>query len=497
MRLLPLAVSATAVVSAAGRPLTKREAIDECLESANVPVAERNSTQWTLDSTPFNDRLKYTPAAIAKPTSVEHIQAAVSCAAAVGVKVNAKSGGHSYASFGLGGEDGHLVVELDQMYNVTLDPQTNIATVQPGARLGHIATVLYQQGNRAFSHGTCPGVGVGGHSLHGGFGFSSHSHGLAVDWIESVDVVLADGRLVTASETENSDLFWALRGAGSSFGIVASFRFKTFEAPATVTSYEINLPWTNSSNIVRDWSAIQQWLLDGGMPKEMNMRVLGNGFQNQLQGLYHGNASALRTAIEPLLTLLNAKLSNVRESGWMEGFRNYAYSNEIDITDPNYHVSETFYSKSLVTPALPQDVLQSVADYWIQKARTVWRSWYIIIDLYGGPNSAVTKVSPEAGSYAFRDPVKHLFLYQLYDRSFGAYPADGFSFLDGWVDAFTAGLDADDWGMYINYADPRLDRSLAQQVYYGENLDRLRRIKRQVDPTEVFYYPQAIEPASA
>jgi FAD/FMN-containing dehydrogenase len=148
-----------AIVAAANTssPHARRAAIDDCLQAANVPVDARNSAEWKQDARPFNQRLPYTPAAIAVPTTVEHIQAAVSCAAKVGVKVNAKSGGHSYASFGLGGEDGHLVVELDRMYNVTLDPQTNIATVQPGARLGHIATVLYREGKRAFSHGTCPG----------------------------------------------------------------------------------------------------------------------------------------------------------------------------------------------------------------------------------------------------------------------------------------------------------------------------------------------------
>lgn len=179
-------------------------------------------------------------------------------------------------------------------------------------------------------------MGVGGHSLHGGFGFSSHTHGLAVDWITSADVVLANGSLVTASETENPDLFWALRGAGSNFGIVASFRFKTFAVPQNVTSYEVNLPWSNSTNMVKGWGALQGWLLNGSMPEEMNMRILGNGFQTQLQGLYHGNSSALKTAIDPLLKLLGAKLSNVKDYDWMEGFEHYAYTNNIDVTEPDY-----------------------------------------------------------------------------------------------------------------------------------------------------------------
>jgi len=147
--LLPLSVLlADGLVAAA--------AIDDCLSAANVPVDAKGSNDWRQDVAPFNIRLPYTPVAIVAATKVEHIQAAVSCGAKTGVKVSPKSGGHSYASFGLGGENGHLVIELDRMNTVTLD-SSNVATIQAGARLGHVATALYNQGKRAFSHGTCPG----------------------------------------------------------------------------------------------------------------------------------------------------------------------------------------------------------------------------------------------------------------------------------------------------------------------------------------------------
>ncbi|KAK4128995.1 Glucooligosaccharide oxidase [Parathielavia appendiculata] len=477
--------------------VTKRAAIDDCLSAAQVPVDAPSSTDWVADVRAFNQRLQYTPAAIAVPTTVEHIRAAVSCAAKVGVKVNPKSGGHSYASFGLGGEDGHLVVQLDRMNNVTLDNATQIATVQPGARLGHVATLIYQQGKRAFSHGTCPGVGVGGHALHGGFGFSSHTYGLALDWIVGATVVLANGTVVETSETQNKDLFWALKGAGSNFGIVASFRFKTFPAPTELSTYVVNLRWTNASAIAEGWASLQDWLKTGGMPREMNMRLFGNGFQTQLQGMYHGNSSALRTAIQPLLTRLNATLSSVEQDDWMGAFAHYAYSQQIDITRP-YSATETFYSKSLVTSALSNSTLQSIANYWVNTARRNSRSWYLMVDMYGGPNSAITKVPADATSFAYRDPNTHLFLYQFYDRTMrGSYPSDGFAFLDDWVKLFTAGLDTTQWGMYINYADPRLNQTAAQEAYYGQNLARLRQLKKQFDPAELFYYPQAVEPAKA
>jgi FAD/FMN-containing dehydrogenase len=155
--LLALSILWTAAQATPSETIQKRAAIDDCLKTAGVPVDAQGSTDWAADVAPFNRRLPYTPVAIAVPSTVAHIQSAVSCASKVGVKVNPKSGGHSYASFGLGGEDGHLVVELDRMNKITVDPTTNVATIQSGSRLGHVATALYSQGKRAISHGTCPG----------------------------------------------------------------------------------------------------------------------------------------------------------------------------------------------------------------------------------------------------------------------------------------------------------------------------------------------------
>ena len=152
----------------------------------------------------------------------------------------------------------------------------------------------------------------------------------------------------------------------------------------------------------------------------------------------------------------------------------------------------------MVTSALPTSILENVAEYWIETAKSINRNWYIMVDMYGGPTSAITKVPANATSYAYRDPKKHLFLYQFSDSVMrGSYPSDGFAFLVDWVKTFTDGLDAADWGMYINYADPRMNQTEAQDVYYRQSLPRLKQLKKEYDPTELFYYPQAVEPAEA
>lgn len=138
-------------------PLSKKALIDDCLAAAGVPYNPKDSAQWALDGAPFNVRIPFVPVSIAVPLTTAHIQSAVKCGRDNGVKVTPKCGGHSYANFGFGGEDGHLMLELDRMYNVTLNGASGIATVQGGARLGHVASELYKQGGKAISHGTCPG----------------------------------------------------------------------------------------------------------------------------------------------------------------------------------------------------------------------------------------------------------------------------------------------------------------------------------------------------
>lgn len=150
--LLILALLTTMATSAS--VVGRRRTVTSCLADASVPFDIKNTTIWTEDATAYNLRLQYTPAAVAVPTSVAHIQAAVSCALQSGLRVSAKAGGHSYASAGFGGEDGHLVIALDRMFGVKL-VDGDKAVIQPGARLGHVVVELYSQGKRALSHGSC------------------------------------------------------------------------------------------------------------------------------------------------------------------------------------------------------------------------------------------------------------------------------------------------------------------------------------------------------
>ncbi|KLU86886.1 hypothetical protein MAPG_05893, partial [Magnaporthiopsis poae ATCC 64411] len=188
---------ATATTTATATP-TLASLLD-CLAAKKVQFSSPSSPSYAQLSKPYNLRMSWKPLVIVLGGSVQNVQDAVVCAALFKVKVQARGGGHSYAAFALGGKDGSLVIDLSGLQGVTVDASSGIARVGGGVRLGNLATALYNQGRRAVSHGTCPGVGIGGHFTHGGFGFSSRAWGLALDSIVALDVVLANGTAVRAS----------------------------------------------------------------------------------------------------------------------------------------------------------------------------------------------------------------------------------------------------------------------------------------------------------
>lgn len=184
----------------------------DCLNGKNVPIRLISSSDFSTLAKPYNLRLAYTPAVIVLPTTTTHVSDAVMCAGKSNVKVQAKSGGHSYASFSSGGQSGSMVIDLENFQTISLD-QNYVAKVGGGVRLGNLALGIYNNNNakRALPHGTCPGVGVGGHATHGGFGYSSRAWGLSLDTITAMDVTLANGSNIHTTSTSYPDIYYVGR----------------------------------------------------------------------------------------------------------------------------------------------------------------------------------------------------------------------------------------------------------------------------------------------
>ncbi|KAI5800412.1 hypothetical protein DFH27DRAFT_81646 [Peziza echinospora] len=468
-----------------------------------------NSTEYVQTSQPFNLNLPYQPVAIVAPTTVKDVATALKCANAAGVKVAARGGGHSYGAMGLGGKNGSLVLDMVKFNAIELG-EDGVVSVGTGVRLGNLASALAEKG-RALPHGICPGVGVAGHALHGGFGFASRLWGMTLDTIVSLDIVLANGTITSASETKNPELFWALRGAGSSFAIVTTIHLQTKAVPASGLSYTVNIPSNITSAIpdrVNAFLAVQNFSLTA--PKELALRVLfAPAVDIRLTGVWWGDAAEFKSVMAPLLkSLPGAKVTSNNQT-WVKVLQSLANGASLQQPLSGYDKHETLYQKSLSTTSthpLTSKHLTSFFRFLSNEGKSASLPWYIFCDLFGGGNSAITSVPLSATSYTHRSD--SLFTFQFYANTRTQrppFPEDGLIFLDLMVRSITDEFDPEKGEVikgYANYNDPRLDAEEAQRMYYGEEswdgsmggesvVERLRRIKRMVDPERVIWNPQS------
>lgn len=174
------------------------------------------------------------PEAIVLAASERDAVRAVRLAAAEGLKMAVRSGGHSWAGNHL--RDGSLLLDLSALREVEVDGEAMTASVQPGCR-GNELLDLLDRLNLFFPAGHCPGVALGGYLLQGGYGWNGRLHGPACMSVEAIDAVTADGELVRADEEHNADLLWAARGAGPGFfGVVTRFHLRLQRRPRIVAN---------------------------------------------------------------------------------------------------------------------------------------------------------------------------------------------------------------------------------------------------------------------
>ncbi|MFE2018112.1 FAD-binding oxidoreductase [Streptomyces sp. NPDC059499] len=187
------------------------------------PVIGPDDPEYTQSRTIYNAMIDRRPAAVVRCHDTADVMAAVDFVRTHGLEVAVMGGGHSGPGLCLA--DDAVTIDLSPMRGVRVDPATQTAQVDGGAKLGDLDHAAH-----AFGLGTPAGImsttGVGGLTLGGGHGYLTRKYGLTADNLVSADVVLADGGFVTTNASENADLFWALRGGGGNFGIVTSFDFE-------------------------------------------------------------------------------------------------------------------------------------------------------------------------------------------------------------------------------------------------------------------------------
>ena len=193
------------------------------------------------------------PALIARCLGVADVIAGVTFAREHGLALSIKAGGHNIAGLALC--DGGLMLDLSLMRGVWVDAAARTARAQAGCLLGDVDRETQLHGLAA-ALGFVSATGIAGLTLGGGFGYLTRRFGWTCDTVRSMDVVTADGRLVRASESENPDLFWALRGGGGNFGVVTSFEYRLFPLGPEIVGGAIAWPIEEAPRVIDCYQAI-------------------------------------------------------------------------------------------------------------------------------------------------------------------------------------------------------------------------------------------------
>ncbi len=435
------------------------------------------------------------PMGIAYCASVTDVQRSLNFAREHDLPFAARSGGHSYAGYST---STGLIVDVTQMSAVHLSTGSGSggsATVGAGARLIDAYSALNGAGV-SIPAGSCPTVGIAGLALGGGVGVVDRAYGLTCDAIQSLQVVTADARVVTANSTTNPDLYWACRGGGGgNFGIVTSLTLQTFPT-APLTLVFLSWPWSAASQVLPAWLTWapvrpdQLWsncLLEAAPSGAAPALQVGVVWQGPPGGI-DVQVSALVSAVGTPPSSRYTETVPFSHAMYVEGgcatFSQAAChlptQNPAGILTRQPSLAKSGY---LDRPFDDAGVAALIAGIDArQSSRAQGAAGF---DAYGG---AINRVPAAATAFVHRSAIASV----QYNVPFtpGTPPSELASsqqWLDGWYGSLTPYMDGQ---AYQNYIDPAL--SDWPTAYYGSNLARLKRVKKAWDPDGAFRFSQSI-----
>lgn len=366
----------------------------------------------------------------------------------------------------------------------SMDETTHIATIGPGMTLGDVDVALYNAGKRAIAHGICPTIRTGGHFTIGGLGPKARHWGLALDHIEEAEVVLANSSIVRASNSQNPDVLFAIKGAAANFGIVTEFKVRTQPAPGMAVrySYTFNLGSRDEkANLVQAWQAL---ISEENLTRQFHTTMVIFDGDIILEGVFFGTKEEYDALdLEKRFPIKNPG-NVVVLTDWLGTVGHELQDIILKLLGG---VPTWFYAKSLgFTPStlIPSSAIDSLSEY-IEKADTLALTWFISLSLEGG---ATNDVPEDATAYAHRDV---LFWAQIFlINPLGPVTKDMYDFVDGLYGVLARAVPESAERAYLGCPDPRMDN--AQHAYWRENLPRLEELKGIFDPKNTFHHPQGV-----
>jgi len=425
----------------------------------------------------YNGMIDKRPALVVRCRDVADVQAAIAHARANELDIAVRGAGHNGAGFGTA--DNALVVDLSPMRWVRVDPDARTAQIGGGCQLGDVDHATHAFGLAA-PMGIISTTGVG-LILGGGVGHLSRKYGLASDHVLSADVVLADGSFVHASENENPDLLWAIRGGGGNFGVVTALTLSLHEQ-STVVAGPIIWSLDEAAEVLawyRDFMPAQPDDLSGffaflsippgpPFPEELHLQKVA-----AVIWCFAGDAADADAALAPARAIGTPLLDGVGQVPLP------AFQSAFDAV---YPPGDQWYWRGDYFAEIPDAAIEKHVEF----ARKL-PTWKSTMHLYPS-DGAAARVAPDASPWAYRD-AKWTGVFAGVDPD----PANA-ELIKAWTIEYWEALRPHSMGgSYVNFMmDEGQERV---QATYGDNYARLARVKAQYDPQNVFHLNQNIRPA--
>ncbi len=419
----------------------------------------------------WNASIDKRPGLIIRCTGVADVIAAVNFARDHDLRVAVRGGGHNVAGRALC--DGGLVIDLSGMKGIHVDTRHRRVRVQPGVTLGDLDRETHVYG-LAVPTGVVSKTGIAGLTLGGGVGWLSRKYGLTVDNVLSFELVAAEGQVVTASATENPDLFWALRGGGGNFGVVTSFEYQAHPV-GKVLGGLILYPRSQAVDVLKFYRDFTRTA-----PDELGAYA---GLLSAPDGTpvaalvicYCGDLGEGERVVAPLRSISAPLLDAVQPIA----FPVMQSSLDAAVPDGNQNYWKSAFLRDLSDPAI--EMIVRHADQ-ASSPRTA-----VLVEQYGG---AAGRVPSDATAFAHRDTDYDLgILTQWVD------PTESERHI-AWTREFANAMEPFRTGAYLlNFLGEEGDEVV--RAAFGTNYARLAKVKAQYDPTNFFQVNQNITPAAS
>jgi hypothetical protein len=426
----------------------------------------------------WNGSIDRRPALVARCAGTSDVIAAVRFARSNDLLCAVRGGGHSFP--GLSVCDGGIVIDLAGMKGVSVDPGRETVRVQAGTLLGELDHETQAFG-RAVPSGIVTHTGVAGLTLGGGIGWIMRKHGLTIDNLLSVDLVTADGEFVKASEDENADLFWGVRGGGGNFGIVTSFEFRLVPVGPQVVAGPVFWPMKDAPEVLRfyrDWVA--------GCPDELMTIVV----QRKAPALPFVPPDLVG---EPIIGVVSCYAGPIEEGEKVVRPLKRFGSPVLDLCepkpfiahqasfDPSFRPGCWYYVRSCDVAGLDDGVTDVVVEQGLRICSPITS---VALWQMGG---AVARVGDDETAFNGRDAG---FTFNINGNSENA---DGFDEEREWARAYWSALEPYHTSVYVNFLMEEGEERI-RQAYGAAKYDRLKALKRKYDPTNFFRLNQNIAP---